>query len=66
MKKLAVGRSAAPLLASIRIAAPKDKTYTGRIMDGECAQMSSHDAMMKKVGTKDAKDCTLACVKGGG
>jgi hypothetical protein len=66
MKKLASGILAALLLTGISIAAPKDKTYTGQIMDNECAHMGSHEAMMKKEGTKDAKDCTLACVKGGG
>jgi hypothetical protein len=66
MKKTASGLIAALLLAGMSIAAPKDKTYAGQIMDNECAQMGSHEAMMKKEGTKDAKDCTIACVKGGG
>jgi hypothetical protein len=66
MKKLTLGLFAALLLTSIGVAAPKDRTYTGQIMDNDCAKMGSHDAMMKKEGTKDAKDCTLACVKGGG
>lgn len=41
-------------------------TFTGEIMDKQCAQMASHDAMMKSEGAKDAKECTLACVKAGG
>jgi len=66
MKKLASGLVAALLLTGISMAAPKDKTYAGQIMDSDCAKMGSHEEMMKKEGTKDAKECTLACVKGGG
>src|ERR1700683_2591346 len=66
MRKFASGLIAAVLLTAICIAAPADKTYTGQIMDNECAQMGSHESMMKKEGTKDAKDCALACIKGGG
>jgi len=35
-------------------------------MDKQCAQMSSHENMMKPEGAKNAKECTLACVKNGG
>jgi hypothetical protein len=35
-------------------------------MDKQCAQMSSHDAMMKSEGAGSSKDCTLKCVKDGG
>ena len=44
----------------------KKGTFSGEIMDKQCAQMSSHDNMMKGEGAKDAKECTLACVKHGG
>ena len=40
-------------------------TFTGEIMDKQCAQMGSHENMMHAVGAKDAKDCTLACAKNG-
>jgi hypothetical protein len=43
-----------------------DKTYTGEIMDSQCAEMSSHDSMMKGENASDAKDCTMKCVKKGG
>jgi len=43
-----------------------DHTFTGEIMDSQCAQMGSHDNMMKGEGAKNAKECTLACVKSGG
>lgn len=46
-------------------AAADDKTISGEVMDAACAKAGSHDAMMKKEGTKDAKDCTLTCAKMG-
>ena len=44
----------------------KNGTFSGQIMDKQCAQMGSHDNMMKSEGAKDAKECALACVKNGG
>src|SRR5947209_468510 len=44
----------------------KSSTFSGEIMDKQCAQMGSHENMMKTEGAKDAKECTLACVKNGG
>jgi hypothetical protein len=41
-------------------------TYTGEIMDSQCAKMGSHDAMMKKENIATEKDCTLGCIKMGG
>jgi hypothetical protein len=41
-------------------------SFTGEIMDNECAAQGSHDAMLQKEGFKSAKDCTLGCVKAGG
>jgi len=43
-----------------------DRTFTGEIMDSQCAQMGSHDNMMKSEGAKNAKECAIACVKSGG
>ena len=43
-----------------------DQTYTGEIMDSQCAQMGTHDKMMKMEGATNAKECTIACVKSGG
>lgn len=45
--------------------AQSSKTYTGQIMDSACAKTGSHAAMEKEHGMKNAKDCTLGCVKGG-
>jgi hypothetical protein len=52
--------------AGLSLAAPKGKTFTGEIMDSQCASMGSHDQMMQKEGAKDAKECTLKCVQMGG
>lgn len=55
------------LVAGVAAAAQNKKgTFSGEIMDKQCAQMSSHDNMMKDEGAKNAKECTLACVKSGG
>jgi hypothetical protein len=43
-----------------------DKTFTGEIMDSQCAQMGSHDNMMKMENATNAKECAIACVKSGG
>ena len=53
------------LLAAVTVKGA-DRTFTGEIMDSQCAQMSSHDNMMKGEGAHDAKECTLSCVKKGG
>jgi hypothetical protein len=52
--------------AGFGVARAADHTFTGEIMDSQCAQMSSHDNMMKGVGAKNAKECAIACVKIGG
>jgi hypothetical protein len=53
------------MLAAVSFAAPKERTFSGEIMDSACAKAGSHDAMMKKAGLKTAKECTEACVKNG-
>jgi len=42
------------------------QVYTGEIMDSPCAMMGGHESMIKQVGAKDAKQCTVKCVAGGG
>jgi len=54
------------LATSAGLAKGKDSSFTGEIMDKMCAQMNSHDDMMKSENATDAKDCTLKCVKDGG
>ena len=41
-------------------------SFAGEVMDNECGVQSAHDAMMKKEGFKNAKECTLGCASGGG
>lgn len=53
------------LLKPSAFAQGKSGTFTGEIMDKPCAQMGSHANMMKEEGAKDARECTLKCVKDG-
>ena len=43
-----------------------DTSFTGEIMDSQCANMGSHDNMMKGEHASNAKECAIACVKKGG
>ena len=52
--------------AGLVVVRAADRTFTGEIMDSQCAQMGSHDNMMKSEGAKNAKECAMACVKSGG
>lgn len=65
MKKFGLGLVAVFVLSMAAMAAPKQSTIKGEIMDSACAKAGSHDGMMKQAGLKTAKDCTEACVKGG-
>ncbi|HUY14063.1 MAG TPA: DUF5818 domain-containing protein [Terriglobia bacterium] len=67
MKKLAISLTALLFLAGSSLAASKAKTFTGEIMDSQCAMMGSHAKMeqMHHMG-QDSKMCTLQCVKMGG
>mgnify|MGYP006949819273 CR=1 FL=1 len=72
MKKLTIGVAACMLLVPGFVTA-KDKTFSGEIMDSQCAKMGSHETMLKKEGMENMKDdakakqmCTEKCVKMGG
>jgi hypothetical protein len=65
MKKLIMSIGACLLLAP-GLAAAKDTTFKGEIMDDACAKGGGHESMFKKMGTNDPKVCTEACMKGGG
>ena len=54
------------LFLTVGFANAKDNTYTGEIMDSQCAKEGSHANMMKKHDIKTEKDCTNGCVKNGG
>jgi hypothetical protein len=47
------------------IAQAETRSFTGEIMDGACAAMGGHEAMMKGEGANSAKQCTDKCVQGG-
>ena len=66
-QKPASTESTAPNEESQSAAAPAStaETFTGEIMDSACAAMGSHEQMLKSEGAKNAKDCTLKCVKMG-
>jgi hypothetical protein len=68
MKSLAGGAAGVLmlLLLSVGFAKAKDSTYSGEIMDNQCAKEGSHETMMKKHDIKTEKDCTNGCVKMGG
>lgn len=76
MKRTAAVVALALLLSVISFAAPKSKskTFTGEIMDSQCAMNGSHAMMLKKegMGDKDPNDamakkmCTQNCIKMGG
>jgi hypothetical protein len=58
------------LLSSLPLIARGAPSFTGEIMDSQCAAMGSHEMMMDKGGMKNDEkgkaDCTKACVKAGG
>ena len=64
MKKAAFSIAFAFLACGAGVA-QSPKTFTGQIMDSSCAKMGSHAAMEKEHGMKNAKDCTMGCVKNG-
>lgn len=73
MKKSILGVSACVLMLP-SFAVAKDKTFSGEIMDSQCAKTGSHEMMLKKegMGDKDPNDpmvkkmCSQNCVKMGG
>ncbi len=65
MNRLLMTLAALLMFSLVGLAAQKEQTFSGEIMDSACAKAGSHAAMMKKAGVKTAKECTLACVKNG-
>lgn len=64
MKKAIFGVVVGCLFASLTVLAQGSKTFTGEIMDSQCAALGGHMIMMQK--GESAKDCTIRCVKIGG
>lgn len=50
MKSLMLSLGAVLLFRVVSVAALKDSTYTGEIMDSLCAKMGSHGMMLKEHG----------------
>ena len=72
MKKLLLSVAACMLLVP-GFAAAKDKTFSGEIMDSQCAKNGSHAMMLAKEGMAGKENdpmakakCTTDCVKMGG
>ncbi len=74
MRKMAIAAAASVMLFGAGFALAKDETFTGEVMDSQCAKNASHAMMLKKegMGDKDPNDpmvkkmCTQNCVKMGG
>ncbi|MGD0907807.1 MAG: hypothetical protein ABSA96_09515 [Candidatus Acidiferrales bacterium] len=67
MKRLALGFAAIIAFLAVAWASPKNETFTGEIMDSQCAKMNGHAEMMMSHGNiNTAEECTLVCVKEGG
>lgn len=65
-KRIVLGIAGSLALALCSVAVAQDRAFNGEIMDSACAKMGSHDGMMKShANIKDAKGCTLGCVKNG-
>src|SRR3984893_7294637 len=64
MKKFIVSLIVSSSLLTVSLAAQKAQTYTGEIMDQQCALLDGHTAMMNQ--GESAKDCANRCVSIGG
>jgi tartrate dehydratase beta subunit/fumarate hydratase class I family protein len=64
MKKNVIYVVGGCLLVSMSIFAQGPQTFTGEIMDSQCAALGGHQVMMQK--GESPKDCTNRCVKLGG
>ena len=51
------------LLLAAGAGLPQSRSFTGEIMDSQCAGMHSHARMMQGMDAKDAKECTQKCVQ---
>jgi len=70
MKKGVLAFAAVLLVAITSFAADKPATtFSGEIMDSQCAAMGNHEMMMKDAtgtNTKAKAECSKACIKAGG
>ena len=64
MKKFIVSLILSSSFLTVSLAAQKAQTYTGEIMDQQCALLGGHTAMMNQ--GESAKDCANRCASIGG
>ena len=64
MKKFIISLILSSSLLTVSLAAQKAQTYTGEIMDQQCALLGGHTAMMNQ--GESAKDCANRCASIGG
>jgi hypothetical protein len=64
MKKFIVSLILSSSLLTVSLAAQKAQTYSGEIMDQQCALLGGHAAMMNQ--GESPKDCANRCVTIGG
>src|SRR5689334_23357682 len=64
MKKFIIALLASVSLLAINLGAQKAQTFSGEIMDQQCALLGGHSAMMSQ--GESAKDCANRCVSIGG
>jgi hypothetical protein len=64
MKKIVMALFASACLLTVSLAAQKADTFSGEIMDQQCALLGGHSLMQNK--GESAKDCTTRCVGLGG
>jgi hypothetical protein len=64
MKKLCFSLAATLIFLGASYAAPADASFTGQIMDSQCALLGGHEKMISK--GESARDCTIRCVGIGG
>ena len=64
MRRLTLALIAAVVLVGVNLSAQKAQSYSGEIMDSQCAFLSGHSNMAKQ--GESAKDCTNRCVMLGG
>jgi len=56
----------ATILSTVNSGASGAQTFIGEIMDAQCGLVKSHEMMMRQKGSKDATECTQACIREGG
>lgn len=53
----------AALFCAAAVLLSQSRSFTGEIMDSQCAGMRSHARMMQGLDLKTSRDCTQKCVK---